>query len=299
MCARTSSNENRILTLSALLASGFAGGGLLVGLLVGSLVIFFDGVYSLVSVLLTILSLAASRYIQRPDDTAFPFGKAVLEPAVIALKGLVILGIVAYSLYSAVLSIMDGGRDVDTSLAALFGIVNVIGCGSAWWFMAVKSRRYSSGLIDAEVGQWQMDAMLSIAVTLGFVIAWVLLQTPLAPYAAYADPMMMLVMSFYLVKVPFNMLKVAMRELLMMSPSHEICKTVDQDVMAVSAELDQWMELTGVTKVGQELWVNVDISADDNSEVILVEDIENARRSLKRRLSRFPLKLQLTMSIAG
>lgn len=86
MCARTSFNENRVLTLSALFASMFAGGGLIVGLLVGSLVIMFDGVYSLVSLLLTLLSLVAARYIRKPSDAQFPFGRAVFEPAVIAVK---------------------------------------------------------------------------------------------------------------------------------------------------------------------------------------------------------------------
>ncbi|KOO12555.1 cobalt-zinc-cadmium resistance protein, partial [Vibrio xuii] len=100
MCARTSLNEKRILTFSALLASGFAGGGMVLGLLVGSLVIVFDGVYSLVSLLLTLLSLAASRYIEHPTNNHFPFGKAILEPVVIAIKGLVILLVVSYSLYS-------------------------------------------------------------------------------------------------------------------------------------------------------------------------------------------------------
>ena len=37
------------------------------------------------------------------------------------------------------------------------GVVNMIGCGYAWWFMAKKSRRFSSGLIEAEKKQWQMD----------------------------------------------------------------------------------------------------------------------------------------------
>ncbi|QSA20939.1 cation transporter, partial [Vibrio furnissii] len=68
MSAPKSFNENRVLTLSALFASMFAGGGLIVGLLVGSLVIVFDGVYSLVSLLLTILSLVAARYIRKPSD---------------------------------------------------------------------------------------------------------------------------------------------------------------------------------------------------------------------------------------
>ncbi len=61
MCAKTNVNEKRILTLSALISSGFAMGGLVVGLLVSSLVILFDGMYSLVSLLLTILSLIAAR----------------------------------------------------------------------------------------------------------------------------------------------------------------------------------------------------------------------------------------------
>ncbi|GAK82491.1 cobalt-zinc-cadmium resistance protein [Vibrio ponticus] len=49
MCAQTSLNEKRILSFSALLASGFAIGGLAIGVWMGSLVIVFDGVYSLVS----------------------------------------------------------------------------------------------------------------------------------------------------------------------------------------------------------------------------------------------------------
>ncbi|MFL7047793.1 cation transporter, partial [Vibrio cyclitrophicus] len=67
MCDRKSQNENGVLLFSALLASGFATGGLVLGLLVGSLVIVFDGVYSLISLLLTLLSLAASKYINRPS----------------------------------------------------------------------------------------------------------------------------------------------------------------------------------------------------------------------------------------
>ncbi|MBE4503587.1 cation transporter, partial [Vibrio parahaemolyticus] len=82
------------------------------------------------------------------------------------------------SLYSAISALMTGGREVDTSIATIFGLVNVIGCGYAWWFMAKKSRRFSSGLIDAEKKQWQMDTLLSVAVTVGFIAAWLVSLTP-------------------------------------------------------------------------------------------------------------------------
>ncbi|MDE1324740.1 cation diffusion facilitator family transporter [Vibrio aestuarianus] len=297
MCARTRNNENRILTISALLASGFAGGGLVVGMLVGSLVIVFDGVYSLVSLLLTLLSLVASRYIRKPSDSQFPLGRAVFEPAVIAIKASVILLVVSYSLYSAVVALFTGGREVDASIATLFGAINVIGCGFAWWFIAQKSKRYSSGLIEAETKQWQMDTLLSVVVTVGFLVAFLVTMSPYAVYAVYVDPIMMLLMSFYFIKVPYDMLKSAMRELLMMSASKEICNTVDQGVIAAGEESDQEIELTSVTKVGHELWVNVDIRPEEN-EMIAIEDIESTRRSLHKRLSKLPFELQLNMNIA-
>ncbi|WP_172581432.1 cation diffusion facilitator family transporter [Vibrio harveyi] len=296
MCDRTSKNENRILTFSALLASGFAVGGMVLGLLVGSIVIVFDGVYSLVSLLLTLLSLAASYYISKPSKSIFPFGKAVLEPSVIAIKAAVILVVVSFSLFSAVTALMTGGREVDASIATIFGVVNVIGCGYAWWFMAKKSRRFSSGLIEAEKKQWQMDTLLSVAVTVGFIAAWLVSLTPYAHYAVYADPMMMVLMGFYFLKVPFDMLVGALRELLMMTPSKELCQSVGKDVLEIEKVTEHQLKLAGVTKVGQELRVNVDVHVDDDT--LELDTLEHTRKQLTKRLSKHRFKLQLQLNVA-
>ncbi|WP_047515501.1 cation diffusion facilitator family transporter [Vibrio harveyi] len=296
MCDRTSKNENRILTFSALLASGFAIGGMVLGLLVGSIVIVFDGVYSLVSLLLTLLSLAASYYISKPSKSIFPFGKAVLEPVVIAIKAAVILVVVSFSLFSAVTALMTGGREVDASIATIFGVVNVIGCGYAWWFMAKKSRRFSSGLIEAEKKQWQMDTLLSVAVTVGFIAAWLVSLTPYAHYAVYADPMMMVLMGFYFLKVPFDMLVGALRELLMMTPSKELCQSVGKDVLEIEKVTEHQLKLAGVTKVGQELRVNVDVHVDDDT--LELDTLEHTRKQLTKRLSKHRFKLQLQLNVA-
>ncbi|MBR9876272.1 cation diffusion facilitator family transporter [Vibrio sp. J1-1] len=296
MCVRTSRNENHILTISALLASGFAAGGMVLGLLVGSIVIVFDGVYSLVSLLLTLLSLAASYYISKPSKSVFPFGKAVLEPIVIAIKATVILIVVLFSLYSAISALMTGGREVDASIATIFGVVNVFGCGYAWWFMAKRSRRYSSGLIEAEKKQWQMDTLLSVAVTVGFVAAWLVSLSPFAQYAAYADPLMMLLMGFYFLKVPFDMLCGALRELLMMTPSKELCQVVGNDVLEIEKVSDHQLKVAGITKVGQELRVNIDLHVDDDT--LALDTLEKTRKQLTTRLSKHRFKLQLQLNVA-
>ncbi|BBM66967.1 cobalt-zinc-cadmium resistance protein [Vibrio alfacsensis] len=269
---------------------------MVLGLLVGSIVIVFDGVYSLVSLLLTLLSLAASYYISKPSKSIFPFGKAVLEPVVIAIKAAVILVVVSFSLYSAVTALMSGGREVNASIATIFGIVNVVGCGYAWWFMAQKSRRFSSGLIEAEKKQWLMDTLLSVAVTVGFVAAWLISLTPYAHYAVYADPMMMLLMGFYFLKVPFDMLVSALRELLMMTPSKELCQSVGNDVLEIEKVTEHQLKLAGVTKVGQELRVNVDVHVDDDT--LQLDTLEQTRKQLTKRLSKHRFKLQLNLNVA-
>lgn len=295
MCARTSKNENSVLTFSALLASGFAFGGLILGLWVGSLVIVFDGVYSLISLLLTLLSLAAAWYIQKPSDAQFPFGRAVIEPIVIIIKATSILGVVVYALYSAIEALLTGGREVDASIATLFGVVNVLGCGYAWWVIARKSKQHSSGLIEAEAKQWQMDTLLSVVVTAGFVVAWCVSISPYSEYAVYADPAMMVCMSFYFIKVPFDMLKDALRELLMMSPNKELCQKVDKGISAVEQEMPQDIHVTGVTKIGRELRVDVDIHT--NKKTIEIGDIERTRTKITRRLSSLPYDLQLNLNV--
>lgn len=199
-------HEKRLLTFSALLSFAFSFMGIALGLWVGSLVIVFDGVYSLVSLLLTLLSIAASIYIKKGSDSAVRYGKSLIEPFVVAIKGGVILVIVSVSLYSAIVAMLNGGREVDPSIATVFGAINVAGCCYAWWYLKQHSKQASTVLILAEIKQWQMDALISVAVMLGFITSWLLSVSAWVNFAAYADPTMMLLMSFYFIKVPCEMI---------------------------------------------------------------------------------------------
>ena len=140
--------------------------------------------------------------------------------------------------------------------------------------------------------------MLSVAVTAGFVVAWLMTQSSLAAYAVYADPVMMLLISLYFIKVPLNMLTSALREIFLMAPSEEIRERIDQSVLEAGKDSDQEIELAGVAKVGRELWVDVDIYPDD-SDVIRVKDIEKTRETIEKRLAKLPLELQINVNIAS
>jgi cation diffusion facilitator family transporter len=287
--------EKRVLQFSSILAAAFAIGGLLVGTLLGSIVIVFDGVYSLISLLLTLLSLVSAKYIHAPHDPNFPNGRAIIEPVVIAIKGMTILALVLYSMYSAIEALFTGGVVLNIGVVSAFAVVNVLGCAFAWWKIRQLSQAHQSGLMDAEAKQWKMDTVLSIAVGVGFLAAWAMTLTPLAGFAAYADPVLMLLISGYFLKVPFEMVTESGRELLQMSPRQELVAKVQESVDNVSNAEN--VELGGVVKVGHELRIDLNVTLNKNS-MLDTKNIAEIKRSIVQTLSSLPLDVKLKMNMA-
>ncbi|PSW65504.1 cation transporter [Photobacterium leiognathi subsp. mandapamensis] len=206
--------ERGLLLLSTVSSFSFAVIGIVLGSIVGSLVIVFDGAYSLVSLVLTMLSLGAAHYINKPEVDKNTPQFAMIEPSVIAIKGSVIAVMCLWSFYSAVEAILAGGRDINAGVALAFGMVSVVGCYATYRYIKLKSQNIDSALAQAEAKQWVMDTVISVAVLAGFFIAKLLMMTKYADYATYADPVMVVLASVYFIIVPVKMVWHSVHELL-------------------------------------------------------------------------------------
>ncbi|MFP3976526.1 MULTISPECIES: cation diffusion facilitator family transporter [Marinobacter] len=272
--------ENMALSLSAVAAGLFALAGITWGLWIDSLVILFDGAYSLVSLLLSLLSLYAARIIRRPASKEYPFGRGAVEPLVIAIKGLVITLVCVLSLASAIAAMLEGGRAVSADKALVFAGVSVLGCAAVWVYLKWAERRQSSGLLVAEQGQWFMDSVLSAAVLMGFGIAWWLEQSAWSAWAVYADPVMMIAISAYFIIVPVKMTVGAVRELLLAAPPAEFAEEVHEALSSVGLDPDQ----VKMAKVGPNLMMEISLPANWPGRT------ERLKRSLLKHLSDLPVR---------
>lgn len=209
--------ERKLLQFSTLSSFLFAVMGIALGLWLGSLVIVFDGAYSFVSLALTLVSLAAAAYLHRDKTTQKTLHSVThsqqVESGVIAFKGMVITIMCLVSFYAAVEAIFMGGRNIDTGIALVFGVVNVVGCFINYKVMAVYSGKAESALVDAESKQWLMDTVISGAVLIGFTIATGLKMSSYAHFAPYADPVMVIIASVYFVIVPLKMTWGALKQI--------------------------------------------------------------------------------------
>ncbi|MCH8505763.1 MAG: cation diffusion facilitator family transporter [Ectothiorhodospiraceae bacterium] len=248
--------ENTSLMVSAAFAAVFAAAGIGWGLWMGSLMILFDGAYSLVSLLLSLLAIQAGRLVRRPGNVRFPFGYAALQPLVIAVKGIAIMLVCLLSFASAVRALVTGGTDIQTGMALLFTAINVVGCGICLLYLRWVLVRQRTDLVHAEYQQWSMDTLLSAAVLAGFAAAFGLEQTRWAGLAVYADPVMVILVSGYFVLVPLRMTIGALRELLLAAPPHELQVQVERALNNLGLDRKQ----ARVTKLGPYLLIELSVA---------------------------------------
>ena len=90
--------------------------GLLFAFLTNSEAVLIDGVYSLISFAVALLSLRVSELVQRPDNDLYPFGYVAYEPLLNLSKGLLILLVDVFAVSTAATEFYRGGRPVNASI---------------------------------------------------------------------------------------------------------------------------------------------------------------------------------------
>ena len=199
-------NEQTTLKLSVWVAIFFAVFGIVWGVLISSGMIIFDGLYSLLSVALSSLSLVVYRQLQNSADSDyFPFGKAHFEPLLVVFKSLVLVGMCGFSAANAVADILAGGRSVSAGSALVYAVVSTVGCIVVAIVVQRVNKRVHSDLLDAERNQWMGDSVLSVAVLLGFSAALLIEGTSLAWLIPYTDPGMVIVASLFFILFPLTL----------------------------------------------------------------------------------------------
>ena len=292
--------EKRTLTVSAISAGIFAAAGIGWGVWVDSLVIVFDGAYSLVSLALSLLSMAAFRMLQKPADDRFNFGRMVAEPLTVAVKGIVIMLVCVISLVSAVAALLSGGRVVEANMALAFATVNVTGCWLTWNYLKGEQRRCDSALIAAEGRQWFMDTVISVAVLAGFVISLLISRTPYAAWAVFADPLMVLLASVYFMSVPLRMTVSALREVMLATPEPSLRRLVTKRLTREGIAHDD----IRMAKVGSHLILEVDAPAAALADLnVTRQKLEDCLEDLPLqpvvRINFYPVRRKLDLSAAA
>ncbi len=291
--------ENKILKLSVVGALFFALFGIAWGWALNSDMIIFDGLYSFISVMLSMLSLYINNYMAKRDFEKFPFGKHILEPIVISIKSLIIAIMCLYSLVGAIKTIVAGGNNLEFGLAIIYSVVSVIGCGAISLYMKLKSKALSSELIKAEFTQWLMDTSLSTAVLVAFIVAIIISNTKLNFLNPYIDPVMTAVVSLVCIRIPIKGFIESFKEVICVKADDEINDDIYVLVKEIEEEYNFEDSIARVSKIGRELRIEIDFIYNKDSKLKTLDQMDNVREEINDAIKHIDYKKWLNVSFTG
>ncbi|HEX5919889.1 MAG TPA: cation transporter [Nocardioides sp.] len=271
--------ERRALVLSIVAAAALGSVAVAWGVFAESRVLLFDGLFLVLGIVLSSLSLLAAAAAGSAPSRAFPFGKRAAMPLAIGVQGAALLGTLLYAAVDAVVVIRGGGVEVSP------GTVLGYGAGSAAVSLVVvwRLRRTStSELVLAEVAQWRAGALLSAVIAVGGLVAVLLDGSAGARFVPFADPLLVLVACALTAPVPLRMLRDSGLELLEAAPPTEVQAAVVEAALEARSRFGLPEPQIAATKLGDRLYVEVVfVVADDRP----VSDEDAVRRAIVHRLA--------------
>jgi cation diffusion facilitator family transporter len=209
--------EQRTLTLSLVGVAAIAFASLAWGLAIESDVVILNGIFSLVSLVGSVLYLVAARLVTRPADRRFQYGYAHVEPLVNGVNALLVLVICVYAFVNGVEGLRAGGDEVDAGSVVWFGALTAVVSLAIGGYEMRVGRLTGSQLVRNDGREWLLDAAFSLVTLVGFAVLFVLPEPQRGLWARYADSVLVMVLALAFLPVPITVLKRSAGELLHMA----------------------------------------------------------------------------------
>ncbi|KAA9395496.1 cation transporter [Kocuria coralli] len=207
-----------VLLLSAL--------GIGFGIASGSYAIIFDGVFSLIDAVMSIVSItlagliarSASNTLSRRTRERFNMGFWHFEPMLLAVNALLMISVASYALFQAITALLSGGREVEFGPAIVYTVVVVVLTSAIGIVEHRANRRIGSALVAMDVKGWLMGGGITAALLIAFVIGMFLSGTGYEWLMPYVDPAVLTIVALVLLPVPFSTLRKSLGEIALVTP---------------------------------------------------------------------------------
>lgn len=289
--------EARVLGASLLLTLMVAGGGIVCGLISGSMAIIFDGLFSGIDAAMTAVALQVARLVRRETDMRHQFGYWHFEPLVLALNSCVLVLLCTYAFVNAIMGLLQGGHVPELGLALLYSAVVSVACIAMYLYQRTANQALRSDLVSLDMQGWLMSGIISVALLGSFGVALLLQGSRYEHLAASADPLVLALLAPLLLIAPLRAARRAFREIFMITPP-ALDRQVRTALDAV-ASLKGFISYTSYsTKVGRAEFVELYIQLPRDSPA-RIEDLDALRHEIEVALGKSRHERWLTVSFTA
>ena len=202
------------------------------GIFGSSQALIADAVHSVSDLFTDVVVLLGIRIGRKPPDEGHPFGHARIETLASTIVGIALIATALYLGIKAALNIYHHNEYYPTGLALIAAGVSIALKEALFHYTVHTGRRIKSQLIMANAWHHRSDALSSVAVFLGVA------GTRIKPSWHILDSFAALLVSFFIVKVGLEILRIALREFIDTAPQPEIISKIEQCAFTVDGVLD-------------------------------------------------------------
>lgn len=281
--SRYPASEQAALKLSILVTALTGIADIVVGFMISSQAIMFDGMYSFVDVFMTFGALAVSKLLMQEPTRRFQFGHWHLEPLVVTLESTILTTVCIYAAINAVVGLTSGGHAVSYGFGLVWAAILCVPAFAMAGVMGRLARKQGSILLAVDARGWLLSGLLNLALLAAYSTALVLARSDFSYLVPFVDPAVLLCMSLALLPIPLKTLFGAIRDVLEVAPND-----LDQRVRSV---LDSLVKERGflrysshVARVGRVRFIEIHILVPTDFRVETVQAVDDMRREVAERL---------------
>jgi len=234
-------SEQGVLRVSIIITVALAAFGIVIGLVSGSFAIMFDGIYSLADAGMTVVALLVANLISSSTTAGpikqrlverFTMGFWHLEPMVLGLNGMLLIGAAIYALINSIAIFLAGGHVLDFNKAVIYATITLIITVAMTIFDKWANQTIGSQFVELDAKAWMMTSALTAALLVAFAFGIVITGTKFEWLLPYIDPSVLGLVSVAVIPIPAGMVKRALEDILLVTPS-----ALKQDVDNVAREV--------------------------------------------------------------
>ncbi|MFI4919813.1 MAG: cation diffusion facilitator family transporter [Legionellales bacterium] len=271
--------EQKILKISITITFLLAIGGIVFGLISGSLAIVFDGMFDMVDVAMSLLAFFVARLLTREGDRRFQYGYWHVEPMVLVFNGSVLILLCIYALVNAIGSLLSGGRELNFDSASAFVLLMSVVSTGMYFYVRQKNRKINSEFLRLDTQSWLMSSSISVSLFIAFGIATLIAGSQYQYLTPYVDPFILALLTTCLLFVPMASIRNAMRDIFRIAPlSLDEKVTNFLDELTVRHGFKNYSSY--VAKIGRAQFIEIHIVLPLNYPISGVEELDAIRQEI-------------------
>lgn len=239
--------------------------------------VLLDAVYDGIELFMILPSIFLIPLLYQPSNEKHPFGYMQVETIFLVVKGITMTAATLGLITNNINILLHGGRMISFQTVAFFEFfafaLSVVVC----IYLKRKNRNLNSPLITVELEGWKIDSLLSLGMTVAFLLPKLLPFDWFRPAVPYLDQVLTILLSMVMLPIPIKTVITGVRDLMLIPPEEETIQEIRQRVEEALSSYEYAELYYDIVRTGRKLWISVYITLDKDEISLRKFQIAQAR----------------------